>query len=672
MSVITRRWMAGLLVSAIAAWVPAGLMAQDTAQAPSPAGAERPATRPLPPPDPAALLKVVPSDATAFLAVRTLSQLDAAISAVSARLGFPIGEGGMMPGALAMLKEQLGAVDGFNDNGGMAVVLMDISKARSVGDLAGHMVMLIPTTDFKALSAALAAEEKEGQLAVELMGSPAVIAEKQGFLVAASSPDALKAFMDSRTAGIAGTLSEDRVKAYMEHDVFLWVKTSAVPEALRKEVADAFRGLMTMGNPSGQEQTESSIAQMEKFFSELSDVSAAISLDAKRGLLLSFFLRAAEGTDLATVMSAAKPADGPLLVGLPDEPVVLAVGGRGSLTPQAEQQMRENAAGTIRSLDAADGDPIIPEATLTAIVDAYVKLVAGMEQVAISVSGLPAASRPAAQDAPATASEETGYGLLAVAAVLKVKDAAAWREQARKLFDAGKEVLALVVAKQMGDGKSATETADGRSPKDVLDAVQWREKAEDIGGASVDHMLIDLARIPDIDADSAREIKTVIGREGVLVRLGVVNEHTVVICFGGGPERFATVAGLAARGEAPLAGHKDLARVADRLPKANRTAEGYLNVDHLLKAVVTVAAQVGSPMPFPLIMQNAAPVAFVATQVSPVSQQVDVLVPIELAVSVSDMVKPIVGMMMMGGMGGETQGMPPQMTPLPDDDNGNN
>jgi len=464
----------------------------------------------------------------------------------------------------------------------------------------------------------------------------------------------------------------------MEHDLFLWVKTSAVPEALRKEVADTFRGLMTMGNPSGREQAESSIAQMQKFFNELSDLSAAISLDARRGLLLSFFLRASEGTDLAAMMAAARPADGPLLVGLPDEPVVLAVGARASLTPQAEQQMRENALGTIRSLDAADGDPIIPEETLNTIVDAYVKLASGAEQVAVSVSGLPGASRPAAQDAPATATEEAGHGLLAVTAVVKVKDSAAWRDQARKLFDAGKEVLGLVIAKQMGGEKSGAETAEGKSPKDVLGAVQWREKAEEIGGASVDHLLIDLARIPEIDADSAREIKAVIGREGVLVRVGVVNEHMVAICFGGGPERFATVAGLAARGEAPLAGHKDLAKVAGRLPAANRTAEGYLNVDHLLKTIVTVAAQVGSPMPFPLIMQNAAPVAFVASQVSPVSQQVDVLVPIELAVSVSDMIKPIVGMMMMGGMGGQTQEMPgesgpgmPEIAPSPDDD-GNN
>ena len=80
MQTVKRRWLACLLCLLIA---PVGLMAQVVTE--PPAGGSTPAVGST-----QALLNVIPADATAFLAIRNLKELDNDGVSVSTQLGFPL------------------------------------------------------------------------------------------------------------------------------------------------------------------------------------------------------------------------------------------------------------------------------------------------------------------------------------------------------------------------------------------------------------------------------------------------------------------------------------------------------------------------------------------------------------------------------------------------------
>jgi hypothetical protein len=100
-----------------------------------------------------------------------------------------------------------------------------------------------------------------------------------------------------------------------------------------------------------------------------------------------------------------------------------------------------------------------------------------------------------------------------------------------------------------------------------------------------------------------------------------------------------------------MAERKTLKMVADRLPTQKRLMEAYFSLDRVLATVMDVATKMGTPPPIPMTMKETAPLSLVATQIDARTVEADVLVPIELAQSTAEMVKPMM-MMFMGGMGG--------------------
>ena len=75
-----------------------------------------------------------------------------------------------------------------------------------------------------------------------------------------------------------------------------------------------------------------------------------------------------------------------------------------------------------------------------------------------------------------------------------------------------------------------------------------------------------------------------------------------------------------------------------------------------------VMNQVGQALP-PIALQNAAPLAFTATRLEGAAAEYNLLIPIELAVSIRTEVMKVMGMMMMGGMQqGQQPGQGPPVT----------
>lgn len=623
------KWMISLIVCSLLLAIPGAILA---AQAP---GDEKPATpakpvKPAPPKDPAAVLKVIPASATAFVAVRNIAEVDYDVADILAKLELPLDQLGF-PGLVAMIKEQVGIDEGLEVNYGAAIALLDCTDVKEVDDVQKRAVIFLPTDKPDALVKALGGTGKEGDSYQLTLGSePAIAAEKSGFLVIASAeaPDALKEAVQTKE-GIDKAMAPDRLKAYGDADLFAWASMRRISKELRAEPINTLKGMMMAGTPGAKpEEIDNSIAEINKFLDEVKEASASLSLDSKTGLRMTFWYQATPESDIAKRLSAVKLGDGSLLAGLPDEPMIAAAGWMNTLREEDVKKVVDQ----IFKPDILGTD--VDEEQIKNIKESLVKLATSFEQAAVSVASLPSDS----QD-----------GLIGATFVAKVANSQQAQGEIRKLFKTVKDTL---VKTALGDGSLTEEDS-----KTIDEAIQLKENAEKLTGAAVDHFVIDLAKIPDLQEEQLEQFKTVLGQEGIIIRIASIGERNVAITFGGGAKRFAQVVDMVQKNQAPLAERKAIKMIADRLPATKRIGEGYLSVDQLLSTISDVFAKTGQMMPFPLNMSNAAPLSIMVTQVDPTTVEANVLVPIELAQSTAEMVKPMM-MMFMGGMGGPGMTMP--------------
>lgn len=669
-------WPACLCLAGLLA-VPAGLLAQETTA--SPAAAEAAS---------GGLLEVIPADATAFMAIRNLKELDNDIVALSTQLGFPLGPEGIFPAPLDWLKMTLGIMEGLRENAGVAVVLLDSSNVKSVEELPDRLIIYVPATDPQALITSLGGEEgTDGIYRVNLAGSPSVAAIKDNFVLIAKAPEpgddgkpeALVNAAKATGDGVVSAMSENRVKAYQEQDLFLWLNLKNISEPLRNEIATGLENLFKeMGNqPMVETQPENEVAfsmgaQINKFFEQGDEVTVGLSLSQKVGLKMFLYTRLAPDSEMGRMMAAMEPTKGPLLSGLPEEKFIVAGGAVIAITPEAVVQLRQQAnqmAAQIAALDPDPGSPLTPEG-LQPLIDMYVEAVKETKHAAISISNLAPPLPPVAPGEQAAPPAPVEGDVLGLTLVVEAEDAQAWRDRLREAFDEVKQVAA---------GVAKADGVEQEKIDQAMAAFIWKENVGEVAGASVDHMIVDVKKLPDAEMtpEETQQFKAVFGEDGLMLRIATLDKH-VVITMGGGDERLAQVIELTGKGQAPLAKNKEIRSIAARLPKGNRVGEGYISFDNLLGVINTMAMRLDSPLPVRLSLVDAAPMAFVTQMVDETAQEVTVLLPTELVVSVADMARTqLLPLFMMGGMGGEMdgmngmngmEGMPPGFEEMPEED----
>jgi hypothetical protein len=188
-----------------------------------------------------------------------------------------------------------------------------------------------------------------------------------------------------------------------------------------------------------------------------------------------------------------------------------------------------------------------------------------------------------------------------------------------------------------------------------LENIMYKPKAEQVGDLSVDHVLVDMANLPGVTEEDRARIKSVVGQDGLLVRIAAAGDNHVVVLFGGGAKRLATVAALSAQGQSPLSADSRIREVADMLP-LTRSAEAYFNLDNLMQLVVSIGEVIEQPAPFEPT-QVGMPVGLVVSG-GKMYSRLDLFIPTELMVAIKDL-----AMQAMGGMTG-APGAPPAM-PMP-------
>ena len=114
-----------------------------------------------------------------------------------------------------------------------------------------------------------------------------------------------------------------------------------------------------------------------------------------------------------------------------------------------------------------------------------------------------------------------------------------------------------------------------------MERIEYRPSVETSADVTIDHLVVDLSGFEDIDKEAVARI---LGPDGALARMGVVDGKTVVMSFGGGLARFNKLVAMVRAGEAPLALDAAIARSAGKVT-GRRWFEVYLSVDRWVRLV---------------------------------------------------------------------------------------
>jgi len=576
------------------------------------------------------VLDAIPADAWAAVVVRDLKGLDEKIIAIGQELGLPVGPGTMIGDPLMMLKGMLGASEGLDDKGSLALVLLKTEELSSEG-LLKSVVLLAPCTDSKAFLEQFAtstapadeqpsaakepeggaetkpAELPKGVMKISLMGKPSYGLAKGRIAVLAPEPAALRAYLKGQ-GSIRAALSPDRVPLVEKKlDLFIWANIAGAGPVIKDTIKSSLMGILlmaSMSDPTLANQVQPLITKVENFLDEAASLQLGFSV-ARTGFDLDLYMQAKPDTNLAKSIATRRASETSLLINLPAEKFILALGATAETKPE---EVKEGMSAINGLLDrpavkgACDPEKL---AEFRKSLDELMQLSVGSGDASLTISRLP----------------EGDDGMIGLIFVGRMP------QEAKKRLDAVRKLIAA--------GLAMVTDQDARK---FLDAVTYKADAEKVGDIPVDQLCFDFTKISAIGENDIAGIKKIIGKEGVVVRLAALDEKHMAIFFGGGAKRVEEVAAIVKKGgEAPLAADAGIKAVAPFLPKGKRFFEMYVCVDTLLNLINDAAMAAGEKhKPIPVeIPEIGAPLAVVGT-VGKDSQQINIYVPMKLVKSVKD------------------------------------
>ena len=516
------------------------------------------------------VLSVIPGDIMGVVFIPSPKQLDADYQSVVNKLGLQMFA---PPSLINIVKMQLPALQGMDDSGVLAVVIL---QAENYTELESKQVLMVPTTDAKGMIETLGGESAEGGVwTVNLMGQPAFAVPKGKHLLVARSSEALKAVADSKTS-LASKMKPSDLKAMENVDVGIWVDGEKVMTML-KPLIDGFLPMLTMGSPPAAAEMNKKYGEM--LVNGLKSLSIGILLD-DGGLGLRLTMTSREGTDLAKQMKIKTTTDS-LLTGLPGGKYLLAFGQ--TISPeQLDESVKQ-----IDSLFAMAGEEeSLNQEKMTELKNLVVEWAPTMSAGRMLIQTL----------APGP------DGLFGVSLVIKTSDSKKWMSTVGKMVEVGKQILSELVS-----GEDADEEM-----QDFVRMIGYRSGAEKIAGASVDHIKLDLSKSEEIDEEDLEMVYKIIGKDGVLFRVAAADAKTAVISFGGGKDQMNRLVDQAKSNDAPLDNDVGVKKVDSHLPKARYFAM-YMAADQIVAAINNVMTVLDEErLPFQVPEINA-PLALCAT-----------------------------------------------------------
>lgn len=547
-------------------------------------------------------LAVIPDNAMGFVCVPNVKAFDSKLEQTLKHLGLDGAVPPPMNSLAGILGVQMGMTEGLDSDGAVIVVMM---PAAHVMELQMKTALIVATKDAEVLLGAMGGEAGEGGTWTVTMGAMPISAVVRGeHVVLAMTPDLAKNIATSPP--IAKKLKPAELKTLEGLDLAVWVDGDRMLGMVKPQVSGFLDMAMMVqgGAASGWQakQMEASKKQIDMFFDGTASMTLGLSL-GQPGVGLRFGMTTKAGSALAKQIKL-RPTTASLLTGVPSEKYMFAFGE--TVDPAAIKGGMEYLDMYLAVPDDAkeiDQDQLT---RLKGVIEEWLVMITALRGSVVSLVPGPG-------------------GIFGLGVLIDTTDSAQWLELAGDVIDAGK--------------KLATDA----DIKEKLEAIVYRTEAETISGVPIQHLKLDVDKIEAVDEDDMEEVLKIVGRDGMLLRMGAVDAKTVAVAFGGGAAHMGRLIETARKKDAPLDRDAGIKKVAAHMP-GRRASVGYAAVDQILETVRTGVKLIDEDEEFPVRMPVInAPLAMTSSGGDGWGQ-FDLFVPRELLVAGAQAVR-----MMMGG-----------------------
>lgn len=474
------------------------------------------------------------------------------------------------PPVLGMLKAMAQVGEGFNDNGGLAVVMLD-PKAYGLDllkmlNLGGGMtkaaaapaaepkpepqpkvpfVILVPGTGIKEIFGAYKQEPAGKHTLLHLRMGPTYAAKVGGYVALSPNDKALAAVVSAK-AKAPGEIPPEQLRTLRKADLGYHVNMRVAGPVADEFMKKIGQQMVTQAGPMGPV-----MGTYIEFYRDMIGQLETVSVGARLvpgGLVFDEMVAFKDGSTFDKALAAGKGIRGGRLDALPDLKYAMAVGSAGQNDPTTVKLTMDMIDGLIKSELLKQ----LPEAERQRLRKVARGLTEQITDIQMVIGGTP-----------------EGSGLFGMAFVMKCKDAAKTKQL---LAEEAKSIQAIA--------RSFAEQEPDM--KDIQ--VRYVKGLETIGSVSVDAIVVEHPELTNMEEDDRAQMKKALGEDNVRFYLCSPDSKTVVATFGGA-RPFLVEALKASRGGGKIGTMPADLEAVKHLPK-NRSSIVLINVANLFDVVV--------------------------------------------------------------------------------------
>lgn len=533
-----RKWI--WLVLAAALLVPAGLWtvhAQETAgeEAAQPATSDETAqpadSQGIDMDQPAAesIFKHIPADCLGFVVCGNLKEATVQMEMFAGEIGMSEMLNQSAPsGLLKTFAPMAGMGEGFNPNGGVAIVILDFEKAgldvkaMATGrDPGGQppIVILVAGKDVESTFTNTRVSE-DGETSVFLFGAMPTKAVKLGDYIALSPSDQALAML-AMSKSIENTLPAGSKKALTGSGLGLMYNFETIAPMVKK-MKEAIKEQQEQQAAEGMQPRVNSMAnamnmmEMAEVYAEQMKSMAMGMKIQKEGLMVDLAYDYKPDTEIATMMQAIPAAKSPKVGRLPSLPYVFAAGGNMPTgSKKASKDLMQYYINMLNMVLADEGMEIPEdlEADIVKLGDEMIEEVTGVQY---AIGGT------------------KGKGLFGFSAVVECKNP----ENLKKLLARKADIIQRLVHKTVG-----TEDPDA-----LEFSAKYVENVTTVGTTSVDVLQFSHPEMLEIEEDERAEMIKVLGEDQLRMMVAQADPKSLVLTFGGSTDFLGEALGAAQKG----------------------------------------------------------------------------------------------------------------------------
>jgi len=549
------------------------------AQAP----AAKPAVVVLPKAEP--VLSHVPAGTLGFVVINNLQSSTANLEVFLRKIGLAEMAGLQeTPGVLLdMLQGGAGLGEGFNPNGGLAVVMLDPQQfdvdlpAMMGGPSAATapttaparqpklpLVVFVPGTSIEEVFGNYELGEAEGCTTIMLPPGPMAARMLGGYVLLSPNPKALDAVIEAEKKA-AAELNDKQLELLGSSNIAFHVNMKVAGPIIIK----MFKAIE--GQLGRQMAAQASMKDLMSFYMSFyrdmisqTDSATVTGRFVETGLVFEEVVAFSPESTFGKAMAITEASGRPLLDHLPNLPYVLAAGGAGQApADEARKLTNDMLEKVLESALLAK----LPEETKVLIRKIFTVSNEQVQGSQLVIGGAP-----------------EGSGLFGLAYVIQCKDA-----EVVKALSADECIAANEVIKALVESEETRKLS-----------IEYVKDAELVGDIPVDAITIRHTKIEEMSPEDRAELSTLLGDQDVRIRVAAPDENTVVVTFGGAKAFLAEALKTAGKGGGTILTGEGVAEAMKYMPK-NPTSLTLLNIGNLFEVIANgtkVMKPDAPPLPF--------------------------------------------------------------------------